>query len=346
VAWRSNVTTVAEDRPLTISAEADIDDATMRSIRTALNALNAPELAGHCRVARLSGGASNQNFVIATATGKRYVLRLTAGSRYASRFGLDRWRGLEAHRAAFAAGVAPRLCAITLPDGHSLVEFVDRPVVDERRLREPGVLEACTRALRKVHHAGSVSGRFSGAEDALRYRSIAQEEGLPLPDDVDGLFNTSRRIESVFETVGVPERLCHNDVQLPNFLDDATGTSLVDWEYAGQGNPYFDLAMIASNGTLTPAEVDRMLVTYFGKARLCDRARIAIQQFQTALREAMWSVVAKPILGATGWDYDAWANLYFDKARVIGHASGFEQLLHDAGPDPRDSTFLGIEDER
>lgn len=326
-----------------IIAGDDVDAAALDSVQAAVGAINAPELAHRCRVETLAGGASNRNFLITRAdTGERFVLRVTPGARIAARFGLDRWRGLEAHRAAHTAGVAPRLCGITLPDGHSLVEYVDRPVVDARLLRQPDVLEACTRTLRAVHHSGTVSGRFSAMRDIRRYRTIAQREGLALPDDIDWQFDVAERIESVFAAVAVPDRLCHNDVQLANFLHDADGTCMLDWEYAGQGNPYFDLAMIAANGDLQPAELDRMLVAYFGRARDCDRDRVTAQQFQSSLREAMWSVIAKPILQDTGWDYDEWSHVFFDKARALARSDDFERLLDRAGPNVDDPAVLGV----
>lgn len=323
-----------------ITFAPDIAAGAARRAEAALRAINLPVLASGCLVRRLAGGASNENFLVTAADGQRLVLRLTAGVALTGRFGLDRWRGLDAHKVAEAAGIAPRMVGITLPDGHSLVEFVDQPVVDEARIREPGILEACTSALRRVHIAGVVRGHFSALTEVHRFLRIANAEKLPLPGDISQLVTASEAIEEIFYQVGVPQRLCHNDVQLANFLTDGQVTWVLDWEYAAMGNPYFDLAMIAGNADLGDQGAVYLLDCYWGKSRRADLARLNLQRFQAALREAMWSVIAKSVLADTGWDYDAWADRFFGKARAVSASVGFQEYLDQARPQPAEARFF------
>lgn len=319
--------------------DAAIPEETRRAVAAVLTSFNLPDLAAGVSVRRVSGGASNENFVVVTDEGARYVLRLTAGGQFASRFGLDRWRGLEAHRAAQTAGVAPELVAAVLPDGHSLVAYVDLEVVDEVRIREAAVLDTCIGALRTVHRSRRVSGRFLPSAEVDRYRATAVAEGLALPADIGALAGLSHRIDTLMASSGAPEVLCHNDVQLSNFLSDGSSVAVLDWEYAANGNLFFDLAMVAANATFDDDETALMLASYFGDVRETDVARVRLQQFQAALREAMWSVIAKPILWQTGWDYDAWAAKYFDKARTIADGPDVDHLLRLAGPGAGDKQF-------
>ena len=43
---------------------------------------------------------------------------------------------------------------------------------------------------------------------------------------------------------------CHNDLLAANFIDDGERVWIVDWEYAGMGDPFFDLANFAVNNGL------------------------------------------------------------------------------------------------
>ena len=43
---------------------------------------------------------------------------------------------------------------------------------------------------------------------------------------------------------------CHNDLLAANFLNDGTRIHIVDWEYAGMGDRYFDLGNYAVNNEL------------------------------------------------------------------------------------------------
>lgn len=318
----------------------EIDAATKDLVSTALAAINLPQLGHEHSICRLSGGASNENFLVETARGDRMVLRLTAGNHLAARFGVDRWTGFEAHRLAERAGVAPALFGITLPEGHTIMRYVEQPVVDQHRIREPGVMRTCVAALKKVHNAGQVHGTFRAVDDIARYRGIAARERLSLPADIDDLIAAGYRVDATFAEVGVPTRLCHNDVQLANFLSDGYTTWVLDWEYAGHGNPYFDLAMIAENANLDGRESAELLDIYFGDVRPHDLARIELQRLLVSLREAMWSVIAAPVLTGTGWDYRAWANRYFGKARTLRESQSFAESLQAARPQNDDAAFF------
>ena len=49
-------------------------------------------------------------------------------------------------------------------------------------------------------------------------------------------------------------RPCHNDLLNANFIDDGARIRIIDWEYAGMGDPFFDLGNFSINHELTDAE--------------------------------------------------------------------------------------------
>jgi thiamine kinase len=60
--------------------------------------------------------------------------------------------------------------------------------------------------------------------------------------------------------------LCHNDVHHRNVIDDGK-LWLVDWEYAGVGDPYFDLASVCCYHTYSDAQRRQLLNDYLGMHR-------------------------------------------------------------------------------
>jgi thiamine kinase-like enzyme len=265
------------------------------------------------RVAVLSGGASNANYLVTTRDHRRLVLRIA--SRTGERLGLDRWRGVTAHAAIAAAGLAPRIVAATLPAGHLLTEFVDGPLLDATMIREPGMLDRVAGTLRACHQAATIRGGFSVFHDQRSYTTLARSEGLTLPADIDHLNAIATRAEMVFAEAAIPDRLCHNDLQLPNFIRRSDGFVLLDWEYAGMGNLYFDLGATAVNAALDAGEVQRLAAAYFDDPDPTHNARVKLMMFMSALREATWAIVAAPVLGLD-WDYQAWADTYYDRCRA------------------------------
>jgi 5'-nucleotidase len=203
-------------------------------------------------VSRLQAGANNENFVVKAGDG-RYVLRVASPT--AARFNLDRVRNVRAHEAAAAAaGGAPEIVASKLPEGHYLARFIDGPGLNNERVHHPGVVAAVGRALRTLHGARAIEGSFSSFVDSRRYLAIAVEEGLRLPDELDALMLKVEQIERVFSELAVPDCVCHNDLVPQNFIETATGMQLVDFEFAGMGNPYFDLGNFAADAELNDAE--------------------------------------------------------------------------------------------
>jgi len=52
-----------------------------------------------------------------------------------------------------------------------------------------------------------------------------------------------------------------------NFIDDGHTMHLIDWEYGGRGDRFFDLGNFAVNLQLTEEEEKTFLEGYFGEVR-------------------------------------------------------------------------------
>ncbi len=316
------------------------DAGTLERARNIFHSLELGHVDDSVTISPLGGGASNENFVV-TAGGSSWVLRIASPHALSDRFKLDRWSGFAGHQHAVDAGVAPVVRAIILPAGHTLVDFIDGETLTSETVRDGSNLEDATRGLRTVH-LGSTWGCtvFNGDVEVKRFMAIIRDEKLTPPDDIHELVSLSSQINDVFQSIGVPQVLCHNDVQIANLMRSPGGKLwIIDWEYAGVGNPYFDLAMLVNNADLSDGETGRVLTAYFGTDRDCDRARIDLCRFQSALREALWSVVAEPVL-TTGWDYQEWAERFFTSARKIQTRIHSDELLQKAGKAPDDDTHF------
>ncbi len=69
------------------------------------------------------------------------------------------------------------------------------------------------------------------------------ERDIRFPDDFDRLH---RQLDTIPARPGSDACLCHNDLLNANFLDDGT-LRILDWEYAGMGDAFFDLANFSRN---------------------------------------------------------------------------------------------------
>jgi len=76
------------------------------------------------------------------------------------------------------------------------------------------------------------------------------------------------RIYKLYElakTDGIRYGLNHGDCRDENFLINDKEVHLIDWEYAGYGDPGFDIGSYVCGGKHSDGEVERILFTYFGR---------------------------------------------------------------------------------
>jgi thiamine kinase-like enzyme len=126
-------------------------------------------------------------------------------------------------------------------------------------------------------------------------------------------------------------RPCHNDLLNANFIDDGARIRIVDWEYAGMGDRYFDLANFAINNEVEETGFDSLLDAYFGDGRPADSlACLRLFMLMSDFREAMWGVVQSGV-SELDFDFDGYASKHFDRMLETAANPAFERWLEEAG---------------
>jgi len=124
-------------------------------------------------------------------------------------------------------------------------------------------------------------------------------------------------------------RPCHNDLLNANFIDDGVRIRIVDWEYAGMGDPFFDLGNFSINHELTPDQYAHLLRAYDGAAVLPARlARLTLMRVVSDFREAMWGVLQQGI-STLDVDFVAYATEHFDRLLANAATPAFERALRE-----------------
>ncbi len=188
--------------------------------------------------------------------------------------GIDRAAEGAAAAAAAELGIAPPVTAL-LEDPPCLVcAFVPGRQVDEEDLRGPELLERLARTLATLHDSGArVDASFSPFRVVEEYEATARGRGAATPAEYARAHACAERIEAAFGGPDHDPVLCHNDLLAGNLLVDRDTLQIVDWEYAGIGDRWFDLGNLAVNNGLGPDEEERLLTAYFGSAPTTAGAR-------------------------------------------------------------------------
>ncbi len=146
-------------------------------------------------------------------------------------------------------------------------------------LREPESLEPVAGALRGVPRLGAPPARR--ALDSFRivedYAEIGARARRPAPAALRGRASSARaQIEAALERPRARRRSPATTTCWPaNFIRGDERLWIVDWEYAGMGDRYFDLGNFAVNNELDEADEEALLDAYFGEPPTAARLRAA-----------------------------------------------------------------------
>jgi len=269
----------------------------------------------------LGGGITNHNFKVTLDDGV-YVLRIAG--RDTELLGIDRNVEHEASLAAAAVGVGPEVVAFIEPEGCLVTRFIDGAVISLERMRDPETIRRVAHSLRAVHAGPALPGRFSSFRVVEDYRTTAFAHGTEVPSAYAWARQIARRIERA--RGAFPERPCHNDLLNANFIDDGGRIRIVDWEYAGMGDPFFDLANFSINHELDADGRRSLLQAYFGSLRVGDERALDLMRFMSDFREAMWGVVQRAV-SELDFDFAAYTREHFERMQATAAEAGFVAAL-------------------
>jgi len=289
-----------------------------------------PEIAGRdLTLTALSGGITNRNFlVVAAGTTDRWVIRLAGNDTYL--LGISREVEHAATVAAAGVGVGPEVTAFIRPEGYLVTRFIVGSPVSDESVRRPETLRRVADSLRRIHDGPAIPGLFIPLRIAEAYRGLAEARGVPIPPEYELAAAVGRRIELACLTAPLPMRPCHNDLLNANFIDDGTRIRIVDWEYAGMGDPFFDLGNFSINHELTPDEDAILLAAYDGgEMRPARLARLTLMRVVSDFREAMWGVLQQGV-STLDVDFVAYAGEHFDRLLANASTPAFERSLREA----------------
>ena len=269
----------------------------------------------------LGGGITNRNFKVAV-DGGTYVLRV--GGKDTELLGIDRRAEHDASLAAAAVGVGPEVIAFVEPEGYLVTRFIEGEVVVPEALREPEPIRRVAQALRAVHAGPPIPARFDSFRVVEAYAATAAAHGVSVPQAYERARVTAAEVEQARGPV--PERPCHNDLLTANFIDDGGRIRIVDWEYAGMGDVYFDLANFAINNALPAEETTELLRAYFGDSSPEHQRALTLMRFMSDFREAMWGVVQQA-LSDLEFDFAAYAEQHFERLEATAADRAFRRAL-------------------
>jgi Ser/Thr protein kinase RdoA (MazF antagonist) len=250
-------------------------------VRELLSGLPVP-LKSPVRVEKLDGGLTNQVYRI-SAGDTDFVLRL--GHKQPGLPDISCELSILGHAAG--TGLGPKVEYVDSERGILLLEFLPGRSWEREDLLLPEKLEDLARLLRGVHALPGcgIELDMAGLAEANARAVFRRDELRGFGATCLDIVNEQRSFESI--------ACCHNDVVAENVVA-GDSLQLIDWEWAADNDPMFDVASIIAYHDLEPSHADTLLVAYAGGADASLRERVqeqlrlfdALQWLWLAAREA------------------------------------------------------------
>ena len=274
----------------------------------------------------LPGGLTNRNYKITTPEGA-YVLRHSTPSTSAE-LAVDRVAEYENSVRAAAAGVGPPVVDFLPDDGVLVIGFLPGETLSDQRLQRPGTLARVAEACRRLHGGEPFVNRFDMFEVQADYLARVRRRGFRLPPRYLDHAEAMARIRAAFAVRPVPTVPCNNDLLAANFIDDGRTVSIIDYEYSGNNDPYFELGNIWSECHLSDEQLEELVSAYDDRLSGSHVARARLWGLMSQYGWTLWASI-QDATSALAFDFWTWGLEKYERAEATFGGPELERLLVD-----------------
>ena len=191
-------------------------------------------------VKRLEGGMSNYTYVV-ECEGKQYTYRVPG--KYAERF-VDRNEEWDNIQKVEKLGVNNETVYVELRTGEKLAVYVEGTIMSNTDIVSYNEMSAA--ALKKLHESDLQFEEYNAFGRLDNYEKYCIELGFTHPQEYIDLRNRLNAMRDTYKDIKhVP---CHCDYQPTNLVIDGEKLYILDWEFAGMNDPYYDIACYGNAG--------------------------------------------------------------------------------------------------
>ena len=278
------------------------------------------------------GGLTNRNYRVQSTAG-HFVLRLAGEgtSEYIDRDAEKINAGI-----ASQAGVNAELVYFNTDDGTMLCRYVEDSVtMDIERFRDLAAVKRAGVAFRKLHDCVTpFNGRFDLFEQIDQYLEVVDKLAAKVPDGYEQVHKEAQTVRQALAMHSLPSAPCHCDPMVENCLDTGSQMYIIDFEYAGNNDPMWDLGDLSVEGHFTDEQDAVFLEAYFGaEPSAFDVGRMVMYKAMCDLLWTLWGVI-QHANGNPVDDFWAYAVERLTRCKALMATDDFPRHLHavEQGP--------------
>lgn len=271
----------------------------------------------------LSGGLTNTVIKVSTPN-KIYVARISRPELGV----LDINRNHEYETAKIAAdlGIGPQVRGYYPEKSTLVIDFIDGQTFGNQELKAhlSEIVQRC-----KTFHAGPLLPTDFDVFTVFRkYLDLARFNRFELPQGFEEHLVAFSQIENKFKENPVTLVACHNDLLAANFIKSDDRIWIVDYEYAGNNDPAFELGNMWIEARLAEEDLKTIVELYYEEFTDSLFARTWLMAMASQYFWALYASIQKAVTQGD-FDFDSWGTERFEIVKKNFGSDFFQQQLDE-----------------
>ena len=223
---------------------------------------------------------------------------------------------MEANSLAAKVGLGPKVYDNLSDFGVEIYDFLkDHITCTNSSFENMDITKKVLDGYKKFHSAGNLSIVKTGIDLVEDHFNQLQEFDCSLPEDFDFIKYNFQLAKEKLLKAGLDLVPCFHDPIAGNFLFSKDGLlKMVDFEYAFQGDRYYDLAVFFGEMFFSDDVENTLLKHYFGESNEIIKSKIYIYKAIADIKWASWAFIQDK-LSILDFDFYKYGALKYLRAR-------------------------------
>jgi thiamine kinase-like enzyme len=262
----------------------------------------------------VGGGITNLNWhVLDKNDNHEYFIKIPG---LGTEIFIDRKASFEANSLASNIGLGPKVYDYLIEFGVEIYDFLkDHVTCTNSSFEDLDTTKKVLEGYKKFHSAGQLSTVKTGIDLVDEHFNQMKEFNCAFPEDFDFIKYNFLIAKDKLLQAGLDLVPCFHDPIAGNFLFSKDGNlTMVDFEYAFQGDRYYDLAVFFGEMFFSENIEDILLRHYFGETNEIIKSKIYIYKAIADIKWASWAFIQDK-LSNLDFDFYKYGALKYLRAR-------------------------------
>ena len=247
------------------------------------------------------GGLNNSNYLVKLQN-EKYVLRVPSNDNK-NNFYYEN----EILNLIKPLNISPEIIYHNKDNGILLSKYIESNKFDINFYNSIAFIDSIVHRLSILHNQKS-NNYFNPFKEIYNNINFLKSINFDFNHDINILINKLKHLEKEL-TKKIHYGLCHNDLNTSNILYFNNYVYLIDFEFSGMGDIFFDLATIS--WFLKDEMQDELIKKYFGYSDIELKKKLKDYLYVVKLWNATWSY-KKSIDNKSDYDYRLGGNMILD----------------------------------